>query len=52
MERASDFNNFLLESSEFNDLMEAMPIVMIDYCNSNENDFSDKLMTVILKKNE
>lgn len=51
MERASDFNNFLLESSEFNDLMEAMPIVMIDYCAVNEDDFWGELMILIMESN-
>jgi hypothetical protein len=51
LERASDFNDFLLNSEEFDNLLETMPIVMIDYCNTNENGFLDKLMSVIIGKN-
>ncbi|MBN2883959.1 MAG: hypothetical protein JXN10_10540, partial [Clostridia bacterium] len=51
LERASDFNDFLLNKQEFESLIETMPIVMIDYCNTNENRFIDELMSVIIIEN-
>lgn len=51
IERASNFNDFLLNNNEFDSLINTMPIVMIDYCNTNENNFLDDFMAVIIKRN-
>lgn len=51
IERASDFNARLVQDNEFDSLIDAMPIVMVDYCNTNENNFIDNIMSIIINKN-
>ena len=51
IERASKFNNALFNDNSFSDLINSMPIVMIDYCNSNDDNFLDNIMSDIIKWN-
>jgi len=48
LERAKQFNNVLLDSEEFQDIIEIMPIVMVDY--SNYGEFNDEIMELIIQK--
>jgi len=49
LNRASKFNNYLLNSDEFVSMLETMPIVMVDY--ASEKEFVDKIMPIIISFN-
>ena len=49
VERAEKFNNYLIEYESFDNLLDAMPIVMVDYANCGP--FNDEIMTVIIDSN-
>lgn len=51
VERAEDFNLYLIESEEFDTILDSLPIIMVDYANSNENGFVDEIMKKIIEKN-
>ncbi len=50
--RAKNFNNYLLGLDDFDDLVKSMPIVMLDYADTNSNAFLDRLMTRIIDIND
>ena len=50
--RAEDFNNYLINNEAFDDLMEVLPIIMVDYANCNTNDFVDNIMEKIIEANK
>ncbi|MGD9910035.1 MAG: hypothetical protein AB7U79_05485 [Candidatus Izemoplasmatales bacterium] len=52
IERAIDANTSLIENDHFDTWLEAMPIVMVDYADSNHSDFLDKIMQKIIDFNE
>lgn len=52
IERAIDANTNLIENDHFDTWLEAMPIVMVDYADSNHSDFLDKIMQKIIDFNE
>ncbi len=49
--RADEFNNYLITTDDFNNLLETLPIVMVDYANCNTDDFVDNIMTIIIDAN-
>jgi len=48
--RATQFNNELITSNEFLDMLDSMPIIMVDYANTNDNSFNDDIMDIIINK--
>ncbi len=52
LERAKDVNTNLIESPDFLVWLEAMPICMVDYADSNNSGFLDKIMEKIIYFNE
>jgi hypothetical protein len=50
IERAEQFNTYLLEYEEFDMLVLTMPIIMVDYAHSAP--FIDDVMTIILEANQ
>ena len=50
LSRARAFNQYLLEYERFDDLVESMPIVMIDY--SSDYKIIDQFMEIIIDKNQ
>lgn len=51
IERAEKFNEYLINHDDFDVLLETMPIVMIDYCNTNKNGLNDRIMDKIISAN-
>ncbi len=49
--RAKKFNGYLVNSEEFDDLLIYLPIIMVDYANTNANQFNDKIMQKIMDFN-
>jgi hypothetical protein len=52
VERAQSFNIHLIQSDEFDNIIEQLPIIMVDYATSNKDDFVDKIMDIIIEKNK
>ena len=50
LERATQFNNTLMNSEEFLDMLDSMPIIMVDYANSNDDLFNDNIMEIIIQR--
>ncbi len=50
--RAKDFNVYLIRQPNFTDLLVEMPIIMVDYANSNTNNFNEDIMQIIMDFNE
>ncbi len=51
IERAENFNNYLISDQNFNTIINSLPIIMVDYANSNDNNFVDKIMNIIIENN-
>lgn len=51
LERAKDFNLALIQVENFTEWLEAMPIVMVDYSDTNNGGFLDEIMIQILEFN-
>ncbi|XMB71731.1 hypothetical protein RJI07_06355 [Mycoplasmatota bacterium WC30] len=51
IERAKDFNAFLLEYESFEELLEYLPIVMVDYSDTNYKEFNENIMKIIIDFN-
>jgi len=51
IERAEDFNNYLIEEEGFLEILESLPIIMVDYSNTNEGGFNDNVMEIIMEFN-
>jgi len=49
LNRAGKFNNYLVNTEEFESLLAAMPIVMVDY--SSQKNFVDQIMPIIISYN-
>lgn len=52
LDRARDFNSNLIDQGEFSDWMMAMPVVMVDYADTNYENFLDRIMEIIIEFNE
>lgn len=52
LERAKDFNQKLIAEENFELWLDAMPIVMVDYANTNQGDFLDQIMDIIIENNQ
>lgn len=50
--RAKNFNDYLINSESFEDLLPYLPIVMVDYANTNSHHFNDELMQTIMNYNQ
>ena len=50
IERSEKFNLYLIEYNQFNQLLETLPIIMVDYANSSP--FIDDVMNIIIEANE
>lgn len=50
IERAKLFNNALLDSTDFLDMLDTMPIIMVDYSNTNYEGFNDEIMELIIQR--
>jgi len=50
--RAKRFNDYLIHSESFEDLLPYLPIVMVDYANTNSHHFNDELMQTIIDYNQ
>lgn len=51
IERAADFNNYLLNDVSFETLSDVLPIIMVDYSNTNDSNFLDDVMEYIISEN-
>ncbi|AIO19232.1 hypothetical protein KQ51_01355 [Candidatus Izimaplasma bacterium HR1] len=51
IERAENFNSYLISHDDFNEIFEELPIIMVDYSNSNNADFLDLIMDEIISLN-
>jgi hypothetical protein len=49
--KARDFNSSLIDQTEFSDWLAAMPIFMVDYSDTNYENFNDRIMEIILESN-
>lgn len=49
--RANNFNYYLINQEGFQDLLNDLPIIMVDYANSNSNEFNDNMMGIIIDFN-
>jgi len=49
--RAKRFNSYLIDSEDFDNLLIYLPIIMVDYANTNANQFNDKIMQKIMDFN-
>lgn len=52
LERAIRVNNSLIKNDHFDTWLESMPIVMVDYANTNNSSFLDEIMQKIIDFNE
>lgn len=52
LNRAIDFNIALIESEHFEQWLFAMPVVMVDYANTNQANWNDRVMTILLEFNQ
>lgn len=50
--RAKDFNDYLINREEFYALLDDLPIIMVDYANTNRYTFNDDIMEIIMDFNE
>ncbi len=46
--RAKQFNSYLVNSEEFSSIIQELPIVMVDYSNTNYGEFNDEIMQIIM----
>jgi hypothetical protein len=51
IERAEDFNTYLINNQHFDEIFETLPIMMVDYSNTNQDDFLDKAMEKVIEYN-
>ncbi len=49
--RAKRFNSYLIDSEDFDNLLIYLPIIMVDYANTNANQFNDEIMQKIMDFN-
>ena len=49
--RAKTFNSYLISQDDFQDLLSSMPIIMVDYADTNHNNFLDSVMEIIIEQN-
>jgi len=49
--RAKKFNAYLLENDQFENLLNELPIIMVDYADTNSQDFNDNIMEIIMDFN-
>lgn len=49
--RADMFNTFLIERENFEELLETLPIVMVDHSDSNKYEFNEEVMKLIIEFN-
>ncbi len=52
LERAKSFNNDLIDHPDFSDWLAQMPIVMVDYADTNKSEFLDEIMDLIMEYDE
>lgn len=50
--RAKSFNSYLINYENFESLLDDLPIVMVDYSNSNKNSFNENIMQIIMDFNQ
>ncbi|XFA98289.1 hypothetical protein ACAG96_05285 [Candidatus Izemoplasma sp. B36] len=50
--RAKSFNNYLVEYEGLEELLEELPIIMVDYANSNSKKFNENIMDIIMDFNQ
>jgi hypothetical protein len=50
LNRAESFNNFLIQEENFQDLLDYLPIVMVDY--TSEIKFNERIMEIIIDHNQ
>jgi hypothetical protein len=50
--RANDFNNYVLAYEGFEALLEYLPIVMVDYADTNKKEFNENIMQIIIDFNQ
>ncbi len=48
VERAENFNSYLIGHENFNDIFKELPILMVDYSNTNNDEFLDLIMEIII----
>ncbi len=49
--RADAFNTYLFYSEDFDELLETLPIVMVDHSDSNKSNFNEDIMELIIEFN-
>jgi hypothetical protein len=49
--RAKKFNAYLIENDQFTSMLNELPIIMVDYANTNSKDFNDNIMEIIMDFN-
>lgn len=49
--RAKDFNVFLIENDQFVSMLNELPIIMVDYADTNSKSFNDDIMKIIVDFN-
>ncbi len=52
LNRASKFNRYLISQKDFDKMLFNTPIVMVDYSNTNKNNFLDQMMKLIINANK
>jgi hypothetical protein len=52
LSRARDFNSSLIEQPNFLVWLAQMPIVMVDYANTNDEEFNDRIMEILQNYNQ
>jgi len=50
LNRAKEFNHYLIEHEEFENLLEVLPIIMLDY--ASEDDLIDDIMDIVIDFNQ
>lgn len=48
--RAKLFNSYLIDNEEFINMLDSMPIVMVDYSNTNYEEFNDEIMEIVIQR--
>lgn len=52
LSRAKKINSSLIENPDFESWLSAMPIVMVDYADTNKDEFLDQIMQILITSNE
>lgn len=52
LSRAREFNATLIEQEDFDSWLPSMPIVMVDYADTNYKDFLDQIMLIVIDYNQ